>query len=297
MANSFELVTKYLPLIDEVYKKESKTAILDTGAARLDFINANTVKMYQIETDALGNYSRSTGFPAGDVTGKWETFTLTQDRGREFTIDAMDEDETLDLTVGATMSTFMRVSVVPEVDQYRFAKYAEAAKLTANGTITPGTTDVADAIAEAEEKLGDAEVPEEGRILFVSELAYRALKGNISRYLANENNVSKTIEVFDDMRVIKVPKGRFNTAVTIGENGFTQGGTAINFMIIHPSAVAQVVKHEVPKMFPPAINQKTDGWLLQYRLYHDAFTLEHGTVQDSGSHGQTNGIYLHKVGA
>lgn len=297
MANSIALAQKYLPLIDEVYKAESKTSILDTGSERLDFINANTVKIYQIATSGLGNYNRSTGFPTGDVTGTWETFTLTQDRGREFNIDAMDEDETLDLTVGATMSTFMRVSVVPEVDQYRFAKYAAAAKLSATGTITPGTTNVADLIAVAQQEMGNAEVPVEGRILFVSELAYRALKGNIARYLANENGVNKNIEMFDDMRVIRVPSGRFNTAVTIGDNGFTQGGTAINFMIIHPSAVAQVVKHEVPRMFAPAVNQSADAWKLQYRLYHDAFTVEHGTVQASNTTGQTNGIYLHKVGA
>ena len=297
MSNTIALAQKYLPLLDEVYKAESKTAILDMDSLRLDFINANTVKIYQLTTGALGNYSRATGFPAKDLTGTWETFTLSQDRGASFTVDAMDEDETLNLTVGATMSTFMRTAVIPEIDQYRFAKYAGAAKLSATGTITPGTTDVADAIALAEQELGNAEVPIEGRILFVSELAYRALKGNITRYLANENGVNKNIEVFDDMRVIRVPSGRFNTAATIGDNGFTQGGVAINFMIIHPSAVAQVVKHEVPRIFAPTENLLADAYKIDYRIYHDAFTIEHGTVQATSAHGQTNGIYLHKAGA
>lgn len=294
MANSFELVTKYLPLLDEVYKAESKTAILDTANADLQFINADTVKIYQVDMNGLGNYSRATGFPTGDVTGTWETFHLSQDRGRSFQIDAMDEDETLDLTVGATMAQFLRTKVVPELDQYRFAKYASAAKLSANADITSGTTDVPDLIAEAQEKLGDAEVPEEGRILYVSELAYRALKAKITRYLANENGVNKNVDIYDDMRVIRVPKGRFATGCTIGNDGYTQDGYAINFMIVHPSAVAQVIKHEVPRMFAPAVNQSADAFLLQYRLYHDAFTKEHGTIQAEGSHGQTNGIYLHR---
>lgn len=297
MANSIALVTRYLPLLDEVYKAESKTAILDAANGQVQFVNANTVKLYQISTPGLGAYSRSTGFPDGDVTGTWETFTLSQDRGRSFQIDAMDEDETLDLTVGATLGQFIRSKVVPEVDQYRFAKYAAAAKNSATATITSGTTDIPDLIAEGQQAMGDAEVPEEGRILFVSELCYRALKAKITRYLANENGVNRNVEVFDDMRVIRVPAGRFNTGATIGEDGYTQTGVGINFMIVHPSAVAQVVKHEVPRLFAPDVNQDADAWKVQYRIYHDAFTLEHGTAQAEGATGATSGIYLHKAGA
>ncbi len=296
MANSIALAQKYLPLLDEIYKAESKTAILDTGAMNLEFINANTVKIYNLALNGLGNYSRSTGFPAGDVTGTWETFTLSQDRGRSFQVDAMDEEESLNLTVGNTLAQFLRVAVIPEIDQYRFAKYAAKAKLTGTpADITSGTTDIPDLIAAAQEKMGDAEVPEEGRILYVSELCYRALKAKITRYLANENGVNKNIEVYDDMRVVRVPKGRFATGATIGTDGYTQSGYAINFMIVHPSAVAQVVKHEVPRLFSPAINQGADAWKIDYRIYHDAFTIEHGTVQGSGESGMTNGIYLHRA--
>ena len=296
MANSIALAQKYLPLLDEIYKAESKTSILDTGAMNLEFINANTVKIYNLQTGALGNYSRSTGYPAKDITGTWETFTLTQDRGAMFNIDAMDDEETINLTVGNTLATFLRSAVIPEVDQFRFAKYASKAKLTGTpADITSGTTDIPDLIAAAQEAMGDAEVPVDGRILFVSELCYRALKAKITRYLANENGVNKNVEIYDDMRVIRVPKGRFATGATIGTDGYTQSGYAINFMIVHPSAVAQVVKHEVPKLITPALNQTADGWKVGYRLYHDAFTIEHGTVQGSGESGMTNGIYLHRA--
>lgn len=296
MPNSIALAQKYLPLLDEIYKAESKTSILDTGAMNLEFINANTVKIYNLQTGALGAYSRSTGYPAKDITGTWETFTLSQDRGAMFNIDAMDEEETINLTVGNTLAQFLRTAVIPEVDQYRFAKYAAKAKLTGTpADITSGTTDIPDLIAAAQEAMGDAEVPVDGRVLFVSELCYRALKAKITRYLANENGVNKNVEIYDDMRVVRVPKGRFATGATIGTNGFAQSGYAINFMIVHPSAVAQVVKHEVPKLITPALNQTADGWKVGYRLYHDTFTIEHGTVQGSGESGMTNGIYLHRA--
>lgn len=296
MANSIALAQKYLPLLDEIYKAESKTSILDTGAMNLEFINANTVKIYQLGVGALGAYSRSTGYPAKDITGTWETFTLSQDRGAMFNIDAMDEEETINLTVGNTLAQFLRTAVVPEIDQYRFAVMAAKAKLSASADITVGTTDIPDLIAAAQEAMGDAEVPVDGRILFVSEKCYRALKAKITRYLANENGVNKNVEMYDDMRVIRVPHGRFATAATIGSSGYTQSGYGINFMIVHPSAVAQVVKHEVPKLISPALNQTADGWKIGYRIYHDCFTIEHGTTQaDSSTHGQTNGIYLHKT--
>lgn len=289
MSNSIALAEKYLPLLDEIYAAEAKTAVLDASNPAIQFINAQTVKIYQVSTPGLGTYSRSTGFPSGDVTGTWESFTLTQDRGRGFSIDAMDEEESINLTVGSTLGQFLRAKVVPELDQYRFAKYAAAANNSASATITSGTTDVPDLIAAAQEALGDAEVPLEGRVLFVSELCYRALKAKITRYLANENGVNKNVEMFDDMRVIRVPVGRFYTGCTIGDDGFTQTGNAINFMIAHPSAVAQVIKHEVPRIFAPAVNQTSDAWLVQYRCYHDAFVLEHGCTTD----GKTNGIYVH----
>lgn len=279
MANSIALAEQYLPLLDEVYKAESKTAILDAANTQVKFNGGNKVEIFKTSMDGLGNYSRATGFPAGDVTGTWEQHTLSQDRGRSFNIDAMDDEETLGLAFGTLAGEFMRTKVIPEVDCYRFAKLATAAANKPSGAIT-------DAVAEldtAAQVMGDAEVPAEGRILFVSESFYKALKGKITRYLANENGVNRQVETYDGMPVIRVPQGRFNDAVQIGTNGFTPNGNAIDFMIVHPSAVIQVVKHEVPRIFSPDVNQAADAWKFDYRLYHDEFVMDN----------KTTGIYVH----
>jgi hypothetical protein len=55
-------------------------------------------------------------------------------------------------------------------------------------------------------------------------------------------------------------------------------------MIIHPSSVLQVTKHAALKVFTPDDNQSTDGYLVQYRIYHDAFVYDN----------KVKGIYLHK---
>ena len=282
VSNSIALVTKYLPLIDEVYKAASKTAVLDTANERVRWIGADTVKMMTLSEVGLGNYSRDNGFVPGDTTAAWETFQITQDRGRSYHLDVMDNDESLGLVLGNLLGNIERVHIVPELDAYRFAKYASAANIDgATGDITVGTTDVKSLISAAEASMTNNEVPDEGRILFISPRCKDALKGNIERRIINsESNVSYEVEYFDGMRIVTVPQARFNTSITLanpsahdGAGGFTAGGKRINFMIVHPSAVMQVVKHVAPRLFSPDQNIEADAWRLNYRIYHDCFVL------------------------
>lgn len=295
MANTIQLVTKFVPIMDEIYKRESVTSILDTANSNVRFIGANQVKVFKFDSDGLANYSRPNGYVAGDLSATWETLTLGQDRGRAFQIDVMDNEETLGMTLGGLTSQFIRTEVAPEIDAYRFAKYASTSNiLAATPADLAATTDVLAAIDDADQAMSNAEVPHEGRILFLSEAAYKLLKNNITRYIQNdEENVNRTIEVLDGMRVVRVPSNRFNTAITL-QNGTTSGQTAggfvvagypINFMIVHPSAVVQVVKHVVPRLFAPQQNLDADAWKYDYRIYHDAFVLEKKVA----------GIYLHRA--
>lgn len=275
MANTIALAENYLPLLDEVYKADSKTSVLDTANTQIRFNKANKVELFNIEMDGLGNYSRATGFPSGDVTATWEPMTLEVDRGRTFSVDAMDNDETIDQAFGVLAGEFMRTQVIPEIDTYRFAKYAGAAD--SSQVVALGSGTVAGHIDDAELALTNAEVPEEGRILFVSADGYKALKGSVTRTIGNDNVVAHAIGTYDDMPVIVVPQNRMNTLVNLTTNGFTTAGTDILAMIVHPSAVAQVVKHEKPRIFTPDENQQADAWKFDYRVYHDTFVMANKT--------------------
>ena len=46
------------------------------------------------------------------------------DRGRKFSVDAMDNEETAGLAFGKLASEFIRTKAVPEMDAVRFASYA-----------------------------------------------------------------------------------------------------------------------------------------------------------------------------
>lgn len=292
MANSIALAEKYLPILDGIYKRESLTARLLGANALINFTGANKVQIFKTAMDGLADYSRANGFVNGSVTAGWEDYTLSKDRGVGLGIDRMDNEETLGMAFGTLAGEFMRTKEIPELDAYRFAAMAGATGISsANADITVGTTDVPGLIDTAEMTMGDDEVPYEGRILFVSEKCYAGLKAKITRYLANENGVQREVETYNGMEVVRVPQSRFNTAVTLydGTSNFgfapTAGGYKINFMIVHPSAVLPVVKHDIVKIFSPDENQTADKWLFQVRVYHDCFVLDN----------KVKGIYLHRA--
>jgi hypothetical protein len=295
MANNIALAQKYLPILDEVYKWSAKTSILDAQDVR--FVNANTVQLFKMSMDGLGSYNRSTGFVTGDVKGEWESMALTQDRGRAFIIDSMDNEETIGMSFGKLAGEFIRTKVAPEIDAYTFATLAGTANiLGTNGDVTVGTTDIGPLIENATESMDAEEVPDTGRIIFMSEKCYNAMKQKIDRQLSTENGVSTDVETFNGMRIVRVPQARFNTKITL-YNGTTGGQETggfvvpsstsykINFMIVHPSAVVKVAKHVLPRIFSPQQYQQADAWKFDYRIYHDVF------VEDN----KVKGIYLHRA--
>lgn len=292
MANSIVLAEQYLPIIDEIYKREALTSRLDMANERVRFIGGNAVELFKASVPGLGDYNRSTGFPTASYTSTWEKLTLSKDRGVSMTIDSMDDEETLGMAFGTLVGEFMRTKEVPEMDAYTFSRLASWTGVSsANADITVGTTDVPDLIETAEMTMNDDEVPQEGRILYVSAKAYSALKSKITRYLANENGVNRMVETYDGMPVVVVPQARFNTAITLYDGsanfGFvpTAGGYKINFMIVHPSAVVKVVKHVVPRIWTPSENLNADAYKFDYRIYHDTFVLDN----------KVKGIYVHRA--
>mgnify|MGYP000066290306 FL=1 len=123
--------------------------------------NAGEMIIPKISMDGLADYSRSGGYVAGDVTLTNETVSFNYDRGRVFTVDAMDDEETAGIAFGRLAGEFVRTKVAPEMDAFRFAAYAshsgiekKAADLTdGDGALT--------ALIEGQNTMDEAEVPED----------------------------------------------------------------------------------------------------------------------------------------
>ncbi|MBR6523459.1 MAG: hypothetical protein IKT39_02470 [Clostridia bacterium] len=270
MANAIELFKKYIALLDEVYKQASKTAILDGDSSLVQAgANTNEIVVPKLSMDGLADYSRNDGYVKGDVELTMETVKFNYDRGRKFTVDAMDNEETAGLAFGKLSSEFIRTRVVPEMDAFRFATYAGIEGISkATGTLADGNAVLA-ALVAAQSKMDDDEVPEENRILFITPTNYNAVQAV---------DTTKSKEVLASFaKIEKVPQSRFYTAIelkdgtTSGEEtgGFVkaEGASDINFMVVHKPALLQYPKHTVNKIITPEANQESDGYMFFYRAY------------------------------
>ena len=292
VSNSIGLTSRYLPILDEIYKAESKTAILDTVQERVRW-SPEYHTFYLFETDMVGNadYDRNGGFVRGDVTSGWRAYAPQWDRGRQFVVDRIDDSEAAGMVFGTLAGEFMRTKAVPEKDALRFAAYANgAADANKDTESLANSAAVIASIDDATAAMDDAEVPYEGRIIFVNPTIYKLIKGGITRMVPNgELDVNNMIEFYNDMRIITVPSGRFNTEITLAQpdshddaGGYTATGSTINYMIVHPSAIMQATMFAEPRVFSPAVNQQAQAWMFDFREYHGAWV----------KHQKTNGIYV-----
>lgn len=300
MANNITKFKKYVPLLDEVYKQAALTSVLDSDSSLAqEGANANEIIIPKIDMDALGDYDRNSGYTNGDVTLTNETVKFNYERGRMFSVDAMDDEETAGIAYGKLASEFIRTKVAPEGDAFRFATYAGVSgisKVATPATLSTGA-DVINAIRTATSKMDEDEVTYERRYLFITP----TLKG-----LIDDLDTTKSKEVLSRFeQVILVPQTRFYTAIDMLDgksSGETKGGykrhakgsetgdtngADINFMIIQKDAVMQYNKHIAPKVVTPEQNQTADAWKFGYRKYGLADVYENKVA----------GIYLHHKAA
>lgn len=286
MANSITKFKAYIDKLDTVYQQASATSILDADADTVRMgAKAGEFLIPKMSMDGLADYSRSSGYVKGDVTITYETKSCNYDRGRKFSVDAMDNEETAGIAFGKLASEFIRTKVVPEMDAFRFAKYASATGVlsAAEATPTAGTA-VLTALQTAVNAQDEAEVNVDGKILFITPTLLT---------LAKNVDTTKSKAILDRFeKIITVPQTRFYTAIdmkdgtssneTAGGYAGATGGYKINFMIINRDSVIQFGKHTVNKVVAPEENQTDDGYMFFYRAYSIAETYEN----------KVKGIYL-----
>ena len=298
MANSISTAQKFVPLLDEAYRKASLTSILD-GDPTLVREGANWGELIVpiMNLQGLGDYDRNSGYVDGDVTLTNETISCNYDRGRLFNVDTMDNIESASLAFGMLANEFIKNKVAPELDAFRLACYAANAGVTkVSGTLATGA-DVVAALRAAVTQMDEDEVPAEERYLFITP----TLHG-----LVQDMDTTKSREVLSRFAgVIDVPQSRFfsklalksGKLITTGsgdtlttddqrEGGFVKatGGKDLNFMVIHKPAVIQFQKHVAPKIITPEVNQSGDSYKFGYRNVGIADVYENKLA----------GVYVHK---
>lgn len=179
---AIDLVTKYLPYVDEIFTKESKKSLLTNQD--FEWTGAHTVKVYKITTADMEDYGRS-----GPKSGNWsrygtvqgldtttEEFTLRKDRSFTFAIDKLDEDETAgQLAAASALARQQRQVIIPEVDTYTYGVMAAGAGVKP-AAVTLTAENIYTEILKAGTALDNADVPEDNRQLVVTPDVYQLMK-------------------------------------------------------------------------------------------------------------------------
>lgn len=285
-------ITKFTNKLDKMIEVGTKTSDLNLNGDLLgDFNDAGEIKVPTMVMDGLANYGKSTGFVAGGVSTDWETMKLRYDRGREFEIDIIDDDDRAAIVSANLMTEFERTKVIPEVDAVRFATLAGNAGTTVAADLT--TADATyKAVATAEEKIEDLGVDLSTCILYCTSAVKRMLRENQKQNyrLDQGQDPNGNFVTWDEMKIVTVPSARFQSKITLldgttedQEAGGYQAASdavALNFMIVHPSAAAAIQRHKTLRYFAPETNQKKEAHLWQFRLFHDllVYTNKRGLI-------------------
>lgn len=290
MANTLTLAKEYIIALDKAYKEAAITSILEVNN---QFMRQGTlageVLIPIMDMDGMGNYDRNTGFVDGSVSLTWQTYKMRYDRGRKFNVDEADNMETANLAFGMLAGEFTRTKVAPEVDATRFAALHEKAKTKKEIAIT--VDNIIAELKEMETAWNEAEVPQEGRVVFMS-YTTKAILEQTKEFQAqrpinvmNNNVIENRIDVYNGMRIIGVPQSRFYSAITL-QDGKTSGQTAggyiknattgkdLNFLGVHLASQQAYSKIDNPRIFDPKTNQQARAWQYDYRRYHDLWVLK-----------------------
>jgi hypothetical protein len=285
---TYEELVQYLPsVLDKALASKAITNIFDANSASI--VPGDIAGKYKVMKIAFGNglgdYSRKAGFANGSVSTSWEDITLTQDRATSFQIDTLDNQQAGNMIV-YTLSEFLRLKVVPEVDAYRISKYAGAVPSsnwdTAVDTWTAATA--YNAFVKAKSKLFNLGVDEEELVLLCTDAFKAKLAEKVGDARLVEGQIADyRVTKLDGVSIIPVPESRFYDSIELSDysaegigGGYKPADDAhvLNFLMFPKSYAINVSQHNRTRIFTPDVNQNADAYKVDYRLFHDAFVLD-----------------------
>ena len=256
------LAEKYSTKVDERFTLASLTESAVNND--YDWNGVKTIKVYSIDTVALGDYSREGLNRFGEANELGDTvkeYVLSQDKAFTFTIDKGNDMEQMGVkNSGKALRREVDEQVIPAVDMYRLAKMVAGAGTSNVKAITKDNA--YEAMLDASTALTDAKVPMTGRIAFVSPAMYKFLKLDESFIKASDIAQSMLITgqvgMVDGIAIVLVPSSYLPEGV--------------NFIVTHKVATVAPKKLEEYRTHidPPGIS----GILAEGRIIHDAFVLE-----------------------
>lgn len=280
MPNTVNYVTRFEKDLRQKYSRELCTDGLTTQ--NVSFVNAKTIKIPYITLGGYKDHSRNGGFNRQSAANEYMTKTLEHDRDVEFFVDAMDVDESNEALSAANITnTFEAEHAIPETDAYRISKlYSEFTD--ASGTVDNTKLTIENILTTFDkwmETMDDAEVPVDGRLLYVTPAVNTLIKqaDKITRMLdvSAQRGIDRRVRSLDEVTIKTVPSGRMKSSYDFTD-GFTPAEDAVqvNMILVHPSALIACDKHSYINLWAPGSHTQGDGYLYQNRKYGDLFVLD-----------------------
>lgn len=289
--NSIAYNEKLTEELDRALTQRSVTGILADNALATKFVGAKTVLIPDVTMQGLGDYNRDTGFSQGSIAVTHNTYTLSQDRGRSFQIDAEEADESgVSDLIGKVAGEFLRTQVIPEMDAYVLSTIGRRAMGDAQTIVGDPATESYSMLMDAIHKVQDAAGFDEELVAFVNSDFWEKLQlcPEIQRVMVvsemHRGDLVTNVASINGVPIIPVMNNRMKTyfyfktgaAGANAEGGFEPDESShdISFIVMPKRAAALVKKTEKTRIFSPAENQNADAWKMDYRVYYDLFIKE-----------------------
>lgn len=258
--------TKYEGSIEKIFTLKSLTEAAVNK--KFSWVGNEAIKVFGITTQALADYNKLAtanryGTPS-ELQNVVQTMLLTKDRSFSISIDRATLDDTNGaVKAGEVLKDEINEQVIPEIDKYRLDVMQDAA--IGNGAVEVAAVTTSNAYAiflDGQTALGNAKVPMEGRIAFISYDFLSKIKRDSSFMLASEtamkDRVNGMVGMVDGVKLIPVPSSYLPANVA--------------FILTHPQAT--VAAEKLNEYFVRTNVQGFSGVVIEGRVRYDAFVID-----------------------
>ena len=294
MANNLQYATIFQTELDKAAKEQATSGWMELNDKLVRYNSGSEVKIPMLDMDGLADYDRQTGFVEGSVDLTWQTKKMTMDRGRQFTFDEQEVNDTnFVLTASSVMGEFQRTKVVPEIDAYRYSTLAALAiaKDRAVYGYTPAEATILKRLytdlASIQDEVGDDTplvITMSAQVAALFDMN-TALARSVSPTDFRQGDITLKVKSLNGQHpIIRVGSGRLKTSYQFNDGttenqvkgGFTPADDAqdINWIICPRSAPIAVSRTDKVRIFDPETYQKKRAWAVDYRKYHDLWVLD-----------------------
>jgi hypothetical protein len=255
--------------------------------SQVQFVDAKTVKLPRLTIlNGRKPYDRDTvTTPSRNYENDFEIKELKFDRYWDTLVDPVNIDETnLAVSIANITNQYNRDQKIPEKDKYMVSKlYAEKLRVDNGATnISEELTkdNILDVFDTLMTQMDEAEVPMEGRFLYITPTVNKILKNaqEIQRFISVQGGttgaIDRAVHSLDDVNIKVVPSARMKTVYNF-TTGVSDDPTAlqIQMFIIHQECMAAPEKYSFVGLDEPSA--KTSGKYFYFeRSYSDVFLFD-----------------------